>query len=47
MRPFSSFGRKVRERYDEQRRMGEITPLSVAVCAGIVLYALYKSYAGQ
>jgi hypothetical protein len=39
--------RKILLRYHEQRRMGDVTPLSLAVCLAIVLFAIYKSYIGQ
>jgi hypothetical protein len=44
---FGMLRKKIRQRYDEQRRMGDVTPLSLIVCAAIVLYAVYKSYSGQ
>ena len=36
--------RRVRERDDQLPRTGDITPLSVLVCVGILLYAVVKSY---
>jgi len=47
MRSFSRQERKPEQRHDEQRRMGDVTLLSLAVCAAILLFALYKSHTGQ
>ena len=35
---------RLEERFQEQRRTGDVTWLSVAVCAGIVLLAVWNTY---
>jgi hypothetical protein len=43
----AGFGRRLRERFEEERRTGDVTITSVVVCVAILLLAILKKYFEQ